>query len=70
MIRVMEGRTTFSFTPGIGPIPEEQAPRLLGRSWRLRADLVAWDVAHPAELCYWLGGQLVARAYVAGQPLS
>lgn len=36
----------------------------------LRADLVAWDVAHPAELCYWLGGQLVARAYVAGQPLS
>ncbi len=36
----------------------------------LRADLVAWDIAHPAELCYWLGGQLVARAYVAGQPLS
>ncbi len=36
----------------------------------LRADLVAWDVAHPAELCYWLGGQLAARAYVAGQPLS
>ena len=36
----------------------------------LRADLVAWEVAHPAELCYWLGGQLAARVYVAGLPLS
>lgn len=36
----------------------------------LRADLVAWEVAHPAELCYWLGGQLATRIYVAGQPLS
>ncbi len=32
-----------------------------------RADLVAWDVAHPAELCYWLGGRLAAGVYVAGQ---
>lgn len=36
----------------------------------LRADLVAWEVAHPAELCYWLGGQLAARVYAAGLPLS
>lgn len=34
-----------------------------------RADLVAWDVSHPAELCYWLGGDLAARVYAAGQPL-
>ncbi len=36
----------------------------------LRADLVVWEVAHPAELCYWLGGQLAARVYAAGLPLS
>lgn len=36
----------------------------------LRADLVAWEVAHPAELCYWLGGRLAARVYMAGHPLS
>lgn len=36
----------------------------------LRADLVAWEVAHPAELCYWLGGPLATRIYVAGLPLS
>lgn len=52
------------------------AARALGLSDRgvlrtgLRADLVAWDVAHPAELCYWLGGQLAARVYLAGQPLA
>ena len=51
-------------------------PRALGLADRgvlragLRADLVAWEVAHPAELCYWLGGQLAARVYVAGLPLS
>ncbi len=36
----------------------------------LRADLVAWEVAHPAELCYWLGGPLATRVYVAGLPPS
>lgn len=35
----------------------------------LRADLVVWDITHPAELCYWLGGDLATRVYVAGQPL-
>jgi imidazolonepropionase len=31
----------------------------------MRADLVLWDVRRPAELCYWLGGDL-ARLVVAG----
>jgi len=35
----------------------------------MRADLVAWNVARPAELCYWLGGDLAAQVFVAGQPL-
>lgn len=35
----------------------------------LRADLVVWDITHPAELCYWLSGDLATRVYVAGQPL-
>ncbi len=39
MPKLFEGRTSFSFLPGIGGIPEEQAPRLIGRSWHLRADL-------------------------------
>jgi imidazolonepropionase len=32
----------------------------------LRADFVEWDVGHPAELCYWLGGQLAHRVHCAG----
>ena len=36
----------------------------------LRADVVVWDVAHPAELCYWLGGDLAARVVVGGRPLA
>ncbi len=31
-----------------------------------RADFVIWNVAHPAELCYWIGGELVRQIYVAG----
>jgi imidazolonepropionase len=31
----------------------------------LRADFVEWDVGHPAELCYWLGGSLAHRVHVA-----
>ncbi|MDO1528597.1 imidazolonepropionase [Fulvimonas sp. R45] len=33
-----------------------------------RADLVAWNAKQPAELCYWIGGDLVRQVYVAGQP--
>lgn len=33
----------------------------------MRADLVRWRVRHPAELCYWLGGNLVESIHVAGR---
>jgi imidazolonepropionase len=36
----------------------------------LRADFVRWRVGHPAELSYWLGGNLLRRLYVAGVPLA
>ena len=29
----------------------------------MRADFVRWDVRHPAELCYWLGGRLAQAVY-------
>jgi imidazolonepropionase len=32
-----------------------------------RADLVAWNVKHPAELCYWIGGDLVRQLWVGGE---
>jgi imidazolonepropionase len=32
-----------------------------------RADFVEWNVGHPAELCYWLGGELVQRVTRAGR---
>jgi imidazolonepropionase len=31
------------------------------------ADFVCWDIQKPAELSYWLGGQLVKQRIVAGQ---
>jgi imidazolonepropionase len=31
-----------------------------------RADFVMWDIGHPAELCYWIGGALAQRVYIAG----
>lgn len=34
-----------------------------------RADLAVWDVERPAELCYWLGAQLLHRSYVGGKIL-
>jgi imidazolonepropionase len=30
------------------------------------ADFVVWDIGHPADLCYWIGGTLAQRVYVAG----
>ncbi|MFZ5638227.1 MAG: imidazolonepropionase [Pseudomonadota bacterium] len=36
----------------------------------LRADFVHWDIHRPAELCYWLGGSVGARAFVAGTPTA
>jgi len=32
-----------------------------------RADLVVWRARQPAELCYWIGGQLVRDIYVGGE---
>ena len=31
-----------------------------------RADLVVWDIQHPAELCYWIGGNLIRRIIIDG----
>lgn len=33
----------------------------------LRADFACWDIAHPAELCYWLGGGLAAAVFAGGR---
>lgn len=33
----------------------------------LRADLVHWRVRRPAELCYWLGGDLAGTVFIAGR---
>ncbi len=35
-----------------------------------RADFVVWDIEHPAELCYWIGGALARRAYAGGKILT
>jgi imidazolonepropionase len=31
-----------------------------------RADLVVWNVEHPAELCYWIGGPLARQVWLGG----
>ena len=36
----------------------------------LRADFVQWDVRHPSELCYWLGGRLAERVVAGGRRLA
>ncbi|WP_233842386.1 imidazolonepropionase [Dyella sp. 2HG41-7] len=35
-----------------------------------RADLVVWNVAQPAELCYWIGGALVRQVWIGGVSVS
>jgi imidazolonepropionase len=35
-----------------------------------RCDLALWEIATPAELCYWLGFNPCAGVVVAGEPLS
>lgn len=32
----------------------------------LRADFALWDIARPAELAYWLGGQPLLASYAGG----
>jgi imidazolonepropionase len=52
------------------------AARALGLSDRgtlaagQRADVVIWNARQPAELCYWIGGNLARRVYVAGEAVS
>lgn len=36
----------------------------------MRADFVRWDVGQPAELCYWLGGQLAADVRASGRSIT
>jgi imidazolonepropionase len=36
----------------------------------LRADFVHWAIRRPAELCYWLGGDLARSVFVAGYPVG
>jgi imidazolonepropionase len=36
----------------------------------LRADFALWQVRHPAELCYWLGGRLLQASYAGGHRLA
>ena len=51
------------------------AARALGLSDRgrlaegLRADLALWNAAHPAELSYWIGGELLHTLWGNGRRL-
>ena len=30
-----------------------------------RADMALWNIQHPSELCYWLGGKLLQQLIIA-----
>jgi imidazolonepropionase len=77
-LRLMIGMACTLF----GLTPEEavrgatvNAARALGLSDRgrlaegLRADFSVWDLEHPAELAYWLGGNPCVRVVCGGVPL-
>ncbi|OZB68634.1 MAG: imidazolonepropionase, partial [Lysobacterales bacterium 13-68-4] len=34
------------------------------------ADLAVWNVRDPAELCYWIGGNLLRQRWVGGRPAA
>ena len=36
----------------------------------MRADFVHWNVKQPAELCYWLGGQLASSVHANGRRIA
>jgi imidazolonepropionase len=54
----------------------QHAARALGLSDRgvlafgRRADFVRWNVTRPAELCYWLGGDLARAVYSNGRKIA
>jgi imidazolonepropionase len=71
------GCTLFRLTPeealrGI----TVNAARALGLADRgalavgLRADLAVWNAKQPAELCYWIGGELVREVWIGGRKIS
>jgi imidazolonepropionase len=35
-----------------------------------RADFVVWNIDHPAELSYWIGGSLARVVYIGGRPAT
>ena len=35
-----------------------------------RADFAHWNIQRPAELCYWLGGELLKATYAGGVKLA
>ncbi len=35
-----------------------------------RADFTLWDICHPSELCYWLGGRLARATYAGGRRIA
>jgi len=36
----------------------------------MRADFVHWRIQHPAELCYWLGGDITFGVFAGGRALA
>ena len=36
----------------------------------MRADFVHWRIRHPAELCYWLGGNLAQGVFAGGERIA
>ncbi len=36
----------------------------------LRADFAHWNIRRPAELCYWLGGELAGTVFLGGRPAA
>lgn len=55
MPNLTEGRTTFRYYPGAVGFPEDQAPRLTGRSWHLQAKVVT--TANTKGVIFTVGGR-------------
>jgi len=71
------GCTLFRLTPEESLRGATQhAARALGLTDRgqlqsgMRADFVRWRIGRPAELCYWLGGQLAEAVYAGGERVA
>ena len=69
--------TLFRLTPGEALHgTTTHAARALGLVDRgrlapgLRADFVLWDIGHPVDLCYWIGGTLALRVVAGGRTVG